>query len=1350
MASLAERPRISRKLSHGGFERLDHINANVVTVGWSKIGSVGIDVKLLLSKCKWGTLGEERDLAGVIYMDILIHQPPNAAELKNAKVLISLEESEDVEAEQDIPNEESRSSGELQFISFGPSSLSGGPIRKEVKGNEYLNGFGGLGIAPRYIECARWSFTGRCMSGNSRNGIRSWVYRTLSWNLEQNQFDTYQRLGSSIFHTGFALVRSKKPFNLKVEIKGTLHAIGNFPPSLLTFAPLRSRGKGWSVIQIDPSCMRQEPHRLDQTVAGLALAMEMENLNKLPVSKPQVELVGENKKLSLAAGNGYVEMIKSLLQDGAKPDQRDWEGRTPLSWAAGNGHLDVVKLLMLEKEVEIASTDKTGRTPLSWAAGNGCLNVVEHLLSRGTVSEKADEDGKTALAWAAQEGHEDIVQTFIQRYRGIDPGKKDDDARSEGLQITDAEIKIPLLLAAQNGHLPIMRMLVQARRETSPDSITWISRSLHDAIRDGRLSLVRLMFEFGASVDLRSEETERTPLCRAAEYGHADIIRFLLHSGAKLEEKTAEEETPLFLAAKNGKAEAVKVLLDAGADISSRNTKGASVTNAAVDYPTILRMISEKDRDGKLADKDPHPDVSHEFDAKVVFFSVSSGDIRTTSRGLPVSALLADPASIQAPESDETTFKWFHLPANNMQWVEVLISRYYDASSSAFQILKPERWVGRQHQGGANAHQARFMQPLCQAFGPVTPAISAAEEQILGDKDIVVFMPYLHWELNERLDKNKAVIKGGTGRKNDTTWTKYQKLLYAYLFKEDPHSLHLLHIRRTLDQFCYHTLSTTDKRDQDQTVTRYQQRFEEESKVTAMVDQLWMWVLVGAPGRADTIITCFPSKDGTEDPSEPDPDGFTDVFQNVMLYVLCEPQAVKTAYDLAGVIALSCSRVFLGPSRARKILQFSEVYESAISEIVNKETELFDMFRALTESRRKDPNPAEDILRILQKLANQYVDPIELGQKVQKYYNDTLSPEMPDADVVAALVSRRVPITDQVSEVLRKLGNFHVLDISREIALLREIKDIQDELDIMAMVFEDQMGVLKEMERIVRSIGKTTLNSRSKIMPESLPRRMQRVLYRADSESTDSNLANRSGTGTPRPIRPTPTMPNPEAEEHANIESKNIFSDAEDTPEIPDEIEEPTITARPDEDVILESQTLANYRQYIEEAQPASEIWGSSRDAQHSSLPLSTVQLSVGEIEKMAQRAAKANQALDFLVDLKQKQSNVMDARSARIQAEESFKLTKQAERQGKTIMVFTIVTIVFLPLSFLAAFFAINITQFRRDDKGTLGLGYVLEFMIPISAAVSFSFIYIAFKAERFWGLVSRIGSLTKARICV
>lgn len=56
-------------------------------------------------------------------------------------------------------------------------------------------------------------------------------------------------------------------------------------------------------------------------------------------------------------------------------------------------------------------------------------------------------------------------------------------------------------------------------------------------------------------------------------------------------------------------------------------------------------------------------------------------------------------------------------------------------------------------------------------------------------------------------------------------------------------------------------------------------------------------------------------------------------------------------------------------------------------------------------------------------------------------------------------------------------------------------------------------------------------------------------------------------------------------------------------------------------------------------------------------------------------------QQLSTLVDLKQKQNNMIDARTARLQAEQSHLMTLEAEKQGRTLMVFTIVTIVFVSL---------------------------------------------------------------------
>jgi hypothetical protein len=64
--------------------------------------------------------------------------------------------------------------------------------------------------------------------------------------------------------------------------------------------------------------------------------------------------------------------------------------------------------------------------------------------------------------------------------------------------------------------------------------------------------------------------------------------------------------------------------------------------------------------------------------------------------------------------------------------------------------------------------------------------------------------------------------------------------------------------------------------------------------------------------------------------------------------------------------------------------------------------------------------------------------------------------------------------------------------------------------------------------------------------------------------------------------------------------------------------------------------------------------------------------------------------------------------------------------------MVFTIVTIVFLPLSFIAAFFAINIREFPRlDGNSDLPLAYVSKYMFGIGFAVSIPLIVIALSLD-------------------
>jgi hypothetical protein len=109
----------------------------------------------------------------------------------------------------------------------------------------------------------------------------------------------------------------------------------------------------------------------------------------------------------------------------------------------------------------------------------------------------------------------------------------------------------------------------------------------------------------------------------------------------------------------------------------------------------------------------------------------------------------------------------------------------------------------------------------------------------------------------------------------------------------------------------------------------------------------------------------------------------------------------------------------------------------------------------------------------------------------------------------------------------------------------------------------------------------------------------------------------------------------------------------------------------------------------------------------------------------MDTQAERIYKSITDLLDLKQKHANAFEARFARDQA-------AGTARQSQTIMVFTIVTIIFLPLSFIAAIFTINIKEFPHDGGNiTLPFSYVSKFIFGIGLAISIPLVFVALSVD-------------------
>ncbi|EYB22104.1 hypothetical protein FG05_09117 [Fusarium graminearum] len=1034
--------------------------------------------------------------------------------------------------------------------------------------------------------------------------------------------------------------------------------------------------------------------------------------------------------------------------------------QTPFSWALACRWFDAF----------VGSDDET---VLLWAAANGSLELMEHLKTHSAdrfqdLLEHRDKEGRTPLSLAVRPDRE-IIVTFL-----LDAGA---DIRSE-----DNQKMTPLSWALSQldpGYrLSSLRDMMRHYEISDDQPRLGKQKLLFQSARFGWVKAVIALILWETEFDtvipdeaLHSEHEAvyqgKTALCMAAEHGHRDVVTILLDFGANVNFSTSNSEcTPLMLAISGDvneylKAAVADVLITGGAEISRVNKAGHTAEHLAMNQglQSVLNRLTWRSNDGTAAEsvEQLNREVDDLFLATVTTFE-TEGDClkRFMSKKHPIHNLLRklDKAK-EVQDITDVAFEWIHLPANNMRWIEVLISQLYKEKTQTYNILKPERWVRRQHHRGLDTsdatpdkpgvHHARFMRPICQAF-PSSKDLRNKSKSLKIEKDqydtnMVVFMPYLHWDITKNHTEREKVMKQTThSTETNNEWSHDQKFLNAYLFynkdsqnEPDPkhpslerHYMHQPHVRRTLDQYYYHDLESTRERDRDQVLSRSacQKHLPAESKVLAMVDQLWLWVLAGKSGQPTTIVTCFPHKEAQSNDTsggdtnkvadnaiDPDPSGETNIVKQVLSHMLDNPQSVITPHDLAKLITLKCSRTYLDIGGQDERLRFKEMYEMAIGDVMQKETELFNEFTAVMEATKKEGKTNESLeqLKTLSEAAiSETVEPEKAKQSqadlIKKFETvfEELNNKSANQFVTSLFKSSRGRITQAKAETLLKLAQFQVLDITKEVQLLHEIKDVQDELRIMSMIFRDQKVIIDEMEEIIGAIPLKGAKRDSSVSQHQVTGDPI-----VNEHSDDSETATRAREKTPADgfDEKTDERRDPPFQERNSI---HVGSDA-------------FFTSTNGADSGLRGPTdyYIGNRAFFTSTRPEPGKASTSLDEKQRSV-LSTravVKLSIDEIEDMIDGANNAYSA---------KQSNVMDARYARVQAE-------QSARQGKTIMVFTIVTIVFLPLSFMAAFFAIDISQFKRLKNGRLSLGYVSEIMFPISAFIIASLIYVAFKIDDF-----------------
>ena len=116
-------------------------------------------------------------------------------------------------------------------------------------------------------------------------------------------------------------------------------------------------------------------------------------------------------------GNDHA-MVRLLLSEGAKPDQADADGLTPMMHAAYADATEAIALLS-ESGARIDRVTNEGVTALMVAALHGKVQAVKALLDVGADPDHQARDGATARRFAENNGHSEIASLLEGREKKV-------------------------------------------------------------------------------------------------------------------------------------------------------------------------------------------------------------------------------------------------------------------------------------------------------------------------------------------------------------------------------------------------------------------------------------------------------------------------------------------------------------------------------------------------------------------------------------------------------------------------------------------------------------------------------------------------------------------------------------------------------------------------------------------------------------------------------------------------------------------------------------------------------------------------------------------------------------------
>lgn len=236
-----------------------------------------------------------------------------------------------------------------------------------------------------------------------------------------------------------------------------------------------------------------------------------------------------------------------MIESGAKIDECDNEGKTPLHLAAQEGHNQVVQALLEVHSGIVDQRAHDGKTAFRLAAAESHFECVQTLLRYHCDPNSRDADSRTTLYILALENKYKIVKFLLENAKGIDVNLADNEGRSA------------LHVAAWQGHSEMVRLLIQTGGADVNANDLEARSPLHSCAWQGNHEVMEVLLQFGAMPDHACKQGA-TALGISAQEGHEPCVAVLLRCGANPFKSDHCGRTPIKLALKSNRTNVLRIL----------------------------------------------------------------------------------------------------------------------------------------------------------------------------------------------------------------------------------------------------------------------------------------------------------------------------------------------------------------------------------------------------------------------------------------------------------------------------------------------------------------------------------------------------------------------------------------------------------------------------------------------------------------------------------------------------------------------------------------------------------------------------------------------------------------------